>query len=188
MKLNFIFSILSFTILNSCQKEILPKPTGYLRLTHQEISYQNIKTDCPFEFEIPTNTKMLVTNKCWIKIKYPNLKATIDITYRPIKNNLRELVLESEKLTTKHSIKADKISYSPLFENHNEKVYGKISDVIGNAASPLQFHITDSSKHFITGAVYFNMQPNYDSIYPSIKHIEKDVKYLIETTKWKNFK
>lgn len=177
--------IFSFLIFTSCKKETLPKPTGYLRLTHKKVNYQTITTECPFEFEIPTNTTLLVNDKCWIKIKYPNIKATIDITYRPIKNNLRELQLESEKLTTKHTVKADKIGSSP-FENHNEKVYGKISDVIGNAASPLQFNITDSLKHFITGAVYFNVQPNYDSIYPSIKYIEKDIKHLIETTKWKN--
>lgn len=170
----------------ACNDNVLPKPTGYLRLTHKEVVYRKTTTTCPFEFEFNNTTKFLKNEKCWIKIKYPKLKATIDITYRPIKNNLRELLLEAQKLTTKHTVKADDISISPLFENKKEKVYGKISDVIGNAASPLQFQITDSTKHFITGAVYFNVSPNYDSIYPSIRYIEKDIKHIIETTKWKN--
>ncbi len=169
----------------SCTKETFPKPTAYLSLTRAEVIYKTTDSNCPFEFEIPKTAKILVNNKCWLKIKYPKLKATVDITYRPITNNLRELLIESEKLTTKHTVKADRISISPLFENTKEKVYGKISDVIGNAASPLQFQITDSINHFITGAVYFNVQPNYDSIYPAIRFIEKDLKHLIETTKWK---
>ena len=186
IKITHIFSLIILPLFISCDQDVMPKPTGYLRLNRAEVTYNNINVDCPFQFKTPSNTKILSNDKCWLKIKYPNLKATIDITYRPIKNNLRELLLESERLTTKHSIKADRISYSPLFENKEAKVYGKISDVIGNAASPLQFHITDSVQHFITGAVYFNVQPNYDSIYPSIKYLEKDIKYLIETMKWKN--
>ena len=57
-------------------------------------------------------------------------------------------------------------------------------EVTGNAASPIQFHVTDSSRHFITGAVYFDVQPNYDSIRPAIRHIEKDIVKLIESLEW----
>jgi gliding motility-associated lipoprotein GldD len=138
----------------------------------------------PFEFKIPKNSKILVNDKCWLKIKYPSLKATVDLTYRSINNNLRELLLESEKLTTKHSVKADQISYLPYVDKNN-KIYGKISNITGNAASPIQFYLTDSLNHFITGAVYFKVQPNYDSIYPSIKYLEKDIAHLMETTRWK---
>lgn len=184
--LNKIILLLFLWFIVACKKDTLPKPTGYLRLDQKESIYKKTITNCPFEFEINNNAKFLINDKCWVKIKYPKLKATIDITYRPIKNNLRELLLEAEKLTTKHSVKADKISFSPLFENQKEKVYGKISDVIGNAASPLQFQITDSTKHFITGAVYFNISPNYDSIYPSVKYLEKDIKHIIESVNWKN--
>ena len=181
-----IISIFTIMLFSSCKETVFPKPTGYLRLAHQKETYQKIKTDCPFEFETNTNTKLLVNDKCWIKIKYPKLKATIDLTYRPINNNLRELLLESEKLTIKHAVKADKISSPILFDNFENSVFGSIREVVGNAASSIQFNLTDSTKHFITGAVYFNVQPNYDSIYPSIKYIEKDIKYLIETTRWKD--
>jgi len=181
-------SILVLTVLlvfMSCKKEALPKPSGFLRLEYpQKVAYQKIKIDCPFEFEIANSSTFSRNDKCWIKIKYPKLKAVINITYRPIKNNLRELLLEAEKLTTEHSIKADGISFIPYKDSIN-KVYGKVSDVTGNAASPMQFHITDSTKHFITGSLYFNVQPNYDSIYPAVKYLERDIIHLIETTKWK---
>ena len=65
-------------------------------------------------------------------------------------------------------------------------MYGALSEVTGNAASPLQFHLTDSTNHFITGALYFKVQPNYDSILPAVKYVEKDIKHLMETLEWKN--
>ena len=61
-----------------------------------------------------------------------------------------------------------------------------MSEVTGNAASPLQFYLTDSIHHFVNGALYFEVQPNYDSILPAVKFIEKDIKHLMETLEWKN--
>ena len=119
-----------------------------------------------------------------MNIEYPNLNATINLTYRQVENNLDELFIESEKLTFNHAIKADGISSIP-FDNAVKKVYGSMYEVSGNAASPIQFHITDSTKNFITGAVYFNVQPNYDSILPAISYLQKDIKHLMETIEWK---
>ncbi len=119
-----------------------------------------------------------------MNIEYPNLNATINLTYRPIENNLNELFIESEKLTFNHAIKADGISSVP-YDNAIKNVYGSIYEVTGNAASPIQFHVTDSTKNFITGAVYFNVQPNYDSILPAISYLQNDIKHLMETIEWK---
>ena len=69
------------------------------------------------------------------------------MTYRPVDNNLKELFLEAEKLTFNHAIKADGISSIP-YANKDQKVYGSIFEVTGNAASPIQFHVTDSSQTF----------------------------------------
>jgi len=107
------------------------------------------------------------------------------MTYRPVDNNLKELFLEAEKLTFNHTIKADGISSVP-YSNKEHKVYGSIFEVSGNAASPIQFHVTDSSSHFITGAVYFNVQPNYDSIKPAINYLQKDIIRMIESMQWKD--
>ncbi len=185
MKINTILIILIFAVLStSCNEESIPKPKAYLALQYPNSKYNLINTNCPFVFEKSTHTTIEVNNRCWVKIKYPKLNAVIDITYLPVKENLKQLFMEAEKLTTKHSIKADKISFVP-YQNSKQKVYGKVSNVTGNAASPLQFHVTDSTKHFLTGAVYFNVQPNYDSIYPAIRYIEKDLVHLIETLQWK---
>lgn len=177
--------LLIIVILSSCNEETQPKPKAFLRLAYNEATYQKITSDCPYTFEFSSKAVVQPNEKCWINISYPTLKASLNITYRPVENNLRELLQESEKLTYNHAIKADGISAQP-FDDATKKIYGALSEVTGNAASPLQFHLTDSSKHFITGALYFKVQPNYDSILPAIKYVEKDIKHLMETLEWRN--
>ena len=176
-------SFLLVCLMFSCQEESVPKPKAYLRLAYDQSQYIKTSSDCPYTFEISNLAKANFTDKCWINIEYPNLRATLNITYRSVENNLIELLRESEKLTYNHAIRADGISSRP-FEDLTEEKYGSISEVTGNAASPLQFHLTDSAKHFLTGALYFRAQPNYDSILPAVKFLEKDIKHLMETLRW----
>ncbi len=180
-----IVSLAIGLFLTSCAEETLPKPKAFLRLAYNEASYQKVTSDCPYTFEFSKEAVVQPNEKCWVNISYPALKASLNITYRPVENNLRELLQESEKLTYNHAIKADGISAQP-FDDATKKVFGALSEVTGNAASPLQFHLTDSTKHFITGALYFKVQPNYDSILPAVKYIEKDLKHLMETLEWRN--
>lgn len=177
--------IISSLLFISCTEDYQPKPKGFLRLAYNDAAYQKTTSDCPYSFEYAKHAIEKKNNKCWVNIEYPGLKGALNITYRPIENNLNELLKEAEKLTYKHSVKADGISAQP-FLNSDKKVYGKLLEVTGDAASSLQFHLTDSTKHFLTGALYFEVQPNYDSILPAIKHIEKDIKHLMETLEWNN--
>ncbi len=180
----FIIIMLSMIFI-TCEEDNIPKPKAQLRLEYQKPEYSEINSNCPYTFQISNQAKASINNKCWVNIEYPNLKASVNITYRTIDNNLKELFIESEKLTFNHAIKADEISSTP-FNNSVNKTYGAIYEVTGNAASPVQFHLTDSTKHFITGALYFEVQPNYDSILPAINYIEKDLKHLMESFEWKN--
>ncbi len=183
----YVFSIVSLILLfASCNEETLPKPKAFLRLSYTNTAaYHKTTSHCPYSFEISSHAITTYNEKCWVTIKYPRLKATINITYRPVENNLKKLLKESEKLTYNHAIKADGISTLP-YEDFKNKKYGAIAEVTGNAASPIQFHLTDSTKNFITGALYFRVQPNYDSILPAVKFIEKDIRHLMETLEWKN--
>lgn len=171
--------------ISSCKEEVLPKPKAQLRLEYPAPEYESIETDCPYGFEKSSDTELRINNKCWVNIDYPKLKASINMTYRPVDGNLKELFLEAEKLTFNHTIKADGISSAP-YVNKDKEVYGSVFEVTGNAASPIQFHVTDSIRHFITGAVYFNVQPNYDSIKPAINYLQKDIIRMIESMEWKN--
>lgn len=179
-----LLSIGIIVLATSCKQEVLPKPNAYLKLEYPVATYTLVDTNCSYLFEKSDIAIVKLKNNCWMELYYKDLKATVFITYRPVKNNLNEVLKEAEKLTFEHTVKADAIN-SQAFENMEKKVYGRIYAVEGNAASNLQFHLTDSSKHLITGALYFYSKPHYDSIVPAIRYIEKDIKHLIETFQWK---
>ena len=68
--------------------------------------------------------------------------------------------------------------------NPANQVYGLIYKIEGNAASPMQFFLTDSTHHFLRGALYIREVPNIDSLKPVIDFLEIDIIRLIETTSW----
>ena len=56
----------------------------------------------------------------------------------------------------------------------------------GDAATQSQFYVTDSINHFISGALYFESKPNFDSIYPAVVYLRNDIRRIMETIDWKN--
>ena len=179
----FVFSLI-LTLFISCQETSMPKPKAFLNLEYNEAVYQGLLLNRPYFFEISKSATIKDEPKYWLKIQYPTLKASIDITYRKIENNLRELLMESEKLVFKHTLKAEQIS-SNEYLNHQKKVFGTLYEITGNAASQIQFHLTDSLQHFIKGALYFQTKPNFDSVLPAVDYLKKDILHLMETTHWK---
>lgn len=172
-------------LLVSCNEETLPKPKGYLSLNYPEKNYKKITVERPYSFDVATNVEIKNLPKQWLKVEYPELKASVDITYRPVKDNLRELLVEAEKLVYEHAVKADQISAPIEYVNDEKKVYGSLYQILGNAASQIQFHATDSSKNFIKGSLFFYTKPNYDSVLPAVDYIKKDMIKMMETLEWK---
>lgn len=183
--------ILSITLLlSSCDEEYTPKPRGYFRIDLPENSYQTFKSDCPFSFEYSTYAKAAVykgkqIENCWYNIYYSKLNATIHLSYTPLqsKSDLETQLANSRTLVYKHTVKADGIEEIPIsYESKN--VYGLLYNLSGNSASQAQFYVTDSSRHFLRCALYFNSSPNADSIAPVLNYINKDIDHLITTFKW----
>lgn len=183
--MNYRILIVTLLLCVSCDETTLPKPRAQLRLEYSQNSYQKTNNNCPYLMDISQNSTVEFENNCWAKIHYPKLNATIHLTYRNIDKNLNEVLKEVERLTFDHTIKADAINARP-FENESKKVYGKIINVEGNVASNIQFHVTDSVKNILFGALYFNVKPNYDSILPALNYVEKDIINLMESVEWKN--
>ena len=174
----------------SCKKEYTPKPRGYFRISFLDKNYHKLDSAAlPFKFEIPDYSKVLpdhdrLAEPDWINLEIPQHKAEVHISYKKINNNLAKLTEDSRTLAYKHSIKADAIN-ERIFVNPSKKVYGTIFQIEGNAASPLQFYLTDSTKNFLRGALYIREIPNIDSIKPVIDYLTPDIIRLIETTEWK---
>ena len=174
---------IALTVL-SCKKEVLPKPSSYLRLDYPEANYAQFESQCPFTFEMNADAIIKGEKECGFTISYPKMKATIYLTYKPVNGNINKLLRDAQKLTYEHVIKADDILEQP-FLNPQQKVFGMFYQVDGNAATNSQFYATDSTKHFVTGSVYFYAKPNFDSIMPAASYIKNDMQRLLETLKWK---
>ena len=119
-----------------------------------------------------------------MEIEYPKMKATIYLNYKPVKGNIDQLLRDAQKLTYEHVVKADDIAEQP-FLNPVNKAYGMFYQVGGNAATNAQFYVTDSTRHFLVGSVYFYAKPNYDSIFPAAAYIKNDMRKIMETVRWK---
>ena len=176
-------------ILGSCKEDPTPKPKGYLKLEYPDAEYKKYLSDCPFTFDINTSTEIEKPrgggNYCGMNLSYPHLKGKIHITYIGVdKELLTKSLKESQNLTQTHAQKAESIGTYP-FEDKAHDRYGMVYEIEGDAASPVQFYITDNKKHFLRGAAYFNTKPNYDSILPAAQYLKKDIQILMESVQWK---
>ncbi|HEA29828.1 MAG TPA: gliding motility lipoprotein GldD [Leeuwenhoekiella sp.] len=169
----------------SCKEDPLPKPNGMLALTYPVADYSSFQPeDCPYSFKKNKLGKVQFEEDCSMIINYPKLNGALYLTYRPVDNNIKQLLTDAQKLTYEHVIKADNI-IEEKYINKSSDVYGMFYDVSGNAASQSQFYVTDSTAHFLTGSIYFNARPNYDSIYPAADYLKKDIRHLMESLSWK---
>jgi gliding motility-associated lipoprotein GldD len=186
-KVALLLVLLTFTFIwGACQKKYTPKPKAYFRIDFPKKEYTPLKENYPYRFEYATNS--LIENQkeepYWINIQYPKYKGTIHLSYKKVNNNVTDYLEDSRKMVYKHAIKADAIN-EKLFTNPEKNVYGLLYRIKGNTASSLQFVATDSSRHFLRGALYFMEHPNQDSLAPVIHYIEKDVVHLMNTLSWK---
>jgi gliding motility-associated lipoprotein GldD len=104
-----------------------------------------------------------IAEPCWINIDFPEFRGRLHISYKRVDDNLVELMEDTRKLAFRHTVKADAID-ERMFINEKDKVYGVMYELKGNTASAIQFFLTDSSSHFFRAALYFNVQPNKDSL------------------------
>ena len=179
-----ISSIVLFYLIVACQESVyLPKPKAQLNLDYPEARYTPIENSCPYAFEINSTAAFIPLENCESKVEYPKMKATIYLSYRSIENNLDSLLSDAYQMPSKHIIKASEIP-EKVFINPENKAYGTMFRIVGEAASQAQFFVTDSVNHFLVGSLYFYTRPNYDSILPAARHVEKDMVKLMESLTW----
>jgi gliding motility-associated lipoprotein GldD len=124
-------------------------------------------------------------NPYWINIDFPQFNSRIHISYKDVKrNNFDSLVNDAFTMSYKqHTYKASAIEPEPFTTpNGVEGVYFTLK---GNTATGNQFFATDTTKHFLRGALYFAATPNEDSLAPVNTFLKKDLQHLINTIQWK---
>ena len=185
--ISLIFIIISI-LLSGCKRKYTPKPRGYFRIDLPDKKYTELPDSFPFKFKYPVytqikNDRSRFAEKYWINIEYPEINGKIHISYKAINDNLDQLIEDSRNLAYKHAIKADAINET-VFENPLKNVYGILYEIEGNAASSVQFFVTDSTEHYLRGALYIGVEPNKDSLAPIINFIKSDIKVLMESFEW----
>lgn len=192
MRSVYFILVMIFLSAVACKPEFQPKPKGYNRLTLPAKEYRPSPDSLPYQFEYSTAANILkdtswINEKTWIEIYYPTLKANIHITYKKINNKeelLKELLDDAYNLTSKQQIKANAID-EVILKTPSGKT-AVIAEISGEVPSQFQFTMTDSTKHFVRGALYFNTKVQNDSLSPAIDFMKKEVIHFINSLHWKN--
>jgi gliding motility-associated lipoprotein GldD len=173
----------------------VPKKRAYPRVVYPEKAYKSFDEKyCQFTFDQPVyatiehDTTFFIEkakSDCWFNIDIRPLNARIYCSYYPVRNraDFDELVKDAFEMTNKHNVKASYIEEFQV-DRPEDKVYGVVFNVEGPAASTYQFFLTDSTKHFVRGALYFNTEARPDSLAPVAAFVREDLDRMVMTLKW----
>jgi len=197
----------------SCNSAYTARERGYFRIDFPERAYQLFNDPgYPYTFEYPVYGKITrdsaffednPDNPYWINLDFPQFNGRVYLSYKSIggtslykvktDNGYRDSVVsntfdglkdEAYRMTFKHTLKASGITDSGFLTSQG--ISGMYFKVEGNAATSRQFYVTDSLRHFLRGALYFDTAPNSDSLSIVNDFLETDMRHLIETLRWKN--
>lgn len=189
LKLGIFFQLL--VLFSSCNDAItIPKPPTYLRLNLPEHEYVLFSEDCPYEFETAKIFKIrAVTDEkgkstCHKDIDLGQLNGVIHFSYIVMEKPLADYVNFAINKVDEHKVKATAIE-DTNFIRPADDVFGTFFELQGDVASPFQFYLTDSTNRFVSGVVYLNSAPNYDSLRPSLEYLKQDLYKMMSSFKWK---
>jgi gliding motility-associated lipoprotein GldD len=183
-------------LLTACNSDFVQKERGYFKISFPQKSYRQFNAPgFPYTFEYPVYANVIpdstffdekAENPYWINIDFPRFNGELHLSYKEIgRNKFDTLVDDAFKLAYKqHTSQASAIK--PVrFELPAQHVSGIYFSLKGNAATANQFFATDSVRHFLRGALYFNVPPNEDSLRPVNDFLREDMQHLIQTLQWK---
>ncbi|MFN3997973.1 gliding motility lipoprotein GldD [Algoriphagus sp.] len=189
MKKFFVFSLILIGI-TSCEKTWLPRPPGYNKIDLPNHSYQKLSGEYPYELDFSKASQVEpdsfnLKETAWINLNYKDFGAKVHLTYKKIdgKNTKFEnLSNDAFKLTAKHQIKAYGIEEGVLITPNGYTAV--VAELSGEVPTQFQFFVTDSTDHFLRGALYFNTAVKNDSLAPVIEYIKIDMTHLMNSIKF----
>jgi len=208
------FLVLAAVFLIACNSTYTSKKKGYFKIDFPEKKYVLFdEPGFPYSFEYPVYAKIVKDstyfdanpeNEYWRNVDFSQFNAKIFLSYKQIGGNALYKVRKADgtykdslgvneydriindafNLTNKNDDIATKKNDS-LFKTANN-ISGLLFKLSGDVATQRQFFMTDTTKNFIRGALYFYATPNADSVKPVVDFLQKDIDHLISTFKWKN--
>jgi gliding motility-associated lipoprotein GldD len=196
MKTKLLCLVPCALFLLSCNSDYTAgKKKGYFKINFPEKKYQVFdRPGYPYTFEYPVYANVIRDSTFfddraedwWVNIDVPQFAGRIYVSYKEInqKNNFDSLVQDAFKMAYRKHVDIstginDSVMLTP---NGVEGIYFSLG---GNTATANQFFLTDSTKHFLRGALYFDAEPNADSLGVVNDFLKQDVLHLINTLKWK---
>ncbi len=179
--------------LTACNEGNTPLPRAYFRIDLPEKEHTTFDTIFPYSFTYPKYAQIIPDRRpsaepYWADLFFPDFEAVVHLSYKKVQNptDLNEYIEDGRGFVNRHIPKATGFSEKEYISEEN-RVYGILYEIKGKeAATPLQFYLTDSTDHFLRGSLYFNATPNNDSLAPVIDFIRDDIMLLIESLEWKN--
>jgi gliding motility-associated lipoprotein GldD len=188
--LALVTALCGLLLFTGCAEEYTPKPKGFNRIDLPVAKYQPLQEAHPYTFEYSVYAKVLkdssrIAEPHWIDLYYPQFKANIQITYKNFNQDpkkFNDLVEDARKLTSRHQVKAYAIEESQI--KTPTGITASVFELQGEVPSQFQFYLTDSTKHFFRGALYFRTATSNDSLAPVIEYLKKDAVHLLNTLHW----
>lgn len=176
----------------SCSESYLPKPNGYNRIDLPVHRYETVRGDYPYLLDHSISSwvesdSFNLSETSWINLNYRDFGAKIHLTYKKIDGktvDFRTLSKDAFKLTAKHQIKAYGIDEAILLTPFGYT--GVVAELSGEVPTQFQFFVTDSTAHFLRGALYFNTAMKNDSLAPVIEYIKVDIAHLMNSVKFRD--
>ncbi|MFD3407222.1 gliding motility lipoprotein GldD [Aquirufa sp. HETE-83D] len=172
-------------------KSSLPRPKGFPLIAIPSHQYMALENGHPFSFDVSKQANVkkdtfALAEPHWMYIYYPRWDAFIQLTYKSVggdRKKLDKMIRDSYILASKHQMKANRIEDAILTTRDGRKA--TVIELEGEVATPFQFFVTDSTTHFLRGAVYLNTAMKNDSLAPVIRYLKEDAIHLIQTLRWK---
>ena len=189
--LGFILTLFSCGTSSEEEKSFMPRPKGFPLIDIPVHQYQSVENGHPFSFDLSKEAVVkkdtfAISEPHWMYIYYPRWDAFIQLTYKSVggdRKKLDKMIRDSYILASKHQMKANRIEDAILTTRDGRKA--TVIELEGEVATPFQFFATDSTTHFLRGAVYLNTAMKNDSLSPVIRYLKEDAIHLIQTLRWK---
>jgi gliding motility-associated lipoprotein GldD len=198
----------------ACNSTFTQKPKGYFEIKLPERKNYNTFSNGAFSFEYPDYAVVLTDSSYFgekpenpfsLNIEIPSLKCKFYLSYKIIGgaatykipdpvtgkykdssaiNTFDKLLTDAFDLSSKNAMYKSAGNGDSLMRTP-QGISGIFFKAEGNAASPMQFFLSDSTKHFLRGSVYFDASPNADSTRPVTQFLYPDLQRLVNSVKWK---
>jgi gliding motility-associated lipoprotein GldD len=206
--------LIAYCLFASCNSTYTSRKKGYYKIDYPERKYIAFQQEgFPYTFEYPVYAKIVKDstyfdsnpeNPYWINVDFPQFGGRIFLSYKIIGgkamyklkqangayrdsagiNKFDNMVNDAFNLTNKNQAITSSIKDSIMHTPNG--VTGVFFKVGGNAATSKQFFLSDTTKNFIRGALYFDVTPNADSLRPVQDFLQADIEHMINTFKWTN--